>query len=252
MTEGAGPSWLGIGAQRSGTTWFTDLLLQHPDMGLAANGEKEQHAFDDAVLEGWDTAATHAYRSRFDRSAVRHPGEFTPFYLRALWVPEIARSACPDDVVVLVLLRDPVARFASAMRWYEQRQASGRELTAFTRREWVRDRTADAIWGGMYATQLRAWSTVFGRSRLVVQQYEWVRDHPQQAVQLVWETLGLEPVPLRSVTEPSRTSTATPQVRDQWGASTSLRQRLVECYSAEVAELERTWGIDRRMWGHFA
>ena len=38
-----GPSWLGIGAQRSGTTWFTDLLTQHPQVGLGTNGKKEQH-----------------------------------------------------------------------------------------------------------------------------------------------------------------------------------------------------------------
>ena len=37
------PAWLGIGAQRAGTTWFTDLLTQHPDFGLGTNGKKEQH-----------------------------------------------------------------------------------------------------------------------------------------------------------------------------------------------------------------
>ena len=37
------PAWLGIGAQRSGTTWFTDLLTQHPQVGLGVNGKKEQH-----------------------------------------------------------------------------------------------------------------------------------------------------------------------------------------------------------------
>ena len=30
-------------AQRSGTTWFTDLLTQHPQVGLGVNGKKEQH-----------------------------------------------------------------------------------------------------------------------------------------------------------------------------------------------------------------
>ena len=39
----AAPAWLGIGAQRSGTTWFTDLLTQHPQVDLGTNGKKEQH-----------------------------------------------------------------------------------------------------------------------------------------------------------------------------------------------------------------
>ena len=38
-----GPAWLGIGAQRSGTTWLTDLLVQHPQVALGSNGKKEQH-----------------------------------------------------------------------------------------------------------------------------------------------------------------------------------------------------------------
>ena len=39
----SGPAWLGIGAQRSGTTWLTDLLTQHPLVDLGTNGKKEQH-----------------------------------------------------------------------------------------------------------------------------------------------------------------------------------------------------------------
>ena len=53
----SGPSWLGIGAQRSGTTWFTDLLTQHPEVGLGTNGKKEQHLLHkvaDGVLPASD------------------------------------------------------------------------------------------------------------------------------------------------------------------------------------------------------
>ena len=53
----AAPAWLGIGAQRSGTTWFTDLLTQHPQVGLGTNGKKEQHLLHkvaDGVLPAAD------------------------------------------------------------------------------------------------------------------------------------------------------------------------------------------------------
>jgi hypothetical protein len=101
-----GPAWLGIGAQRSGTTWFTDMLLQHPDMRLSSAGRKELHAL---YMPGVDV---DAYRALFRGCA----GEWTPFYLRAPWVPPIAARVLREDTPVLVLLRDPVERFASAMR----------------------------------------------------------------------------------------------------------------------------------------
>ena len=48
------PAWLGIGAQRSGTTWLTDLLTQHPQVALGTNDKKEQqllHKIADGRLE---------------------------------------------------------------------------------------------------------------------------------------------------------------------------------------------------------
>src|SRR3954468_80033 len=107
----SGPAWLGIGAQRSGTTWFTDLLTQHPQVGLGTNGKKEQHLLHkvaDGVLPADD------YLSLVPRDGVRR-GEWTPQYLRHASVPAAAARLVPA-APVLVLLRDPVDRFRSAMR----------------------------------------------------------------------------------------------------------------------------------------
>src|SRR3954453_3892110 len=106
-----GPSWLGIGAQRSGTTWFTDLLTQHPEVGLGTNGKKEQHLLQ-KVADGVLPAAD--YLELFPPDAVRR-GEWTPQYLRHASAPAAAARLLPD-APVLVLLRDPVERFRSAMR----------------------------------------------------------------------------------------------------------------------------------------
>ena len=115
-----GPSWLGIGAQRSGTTWFTDLLTQHPQVGLGTNGKKEQHLLH-KVADGVLPAAD--YLSLFPADGVRR-GEWTPQYLRHASVPAAAARHVPD-APVLVLLRDPVERFRSAMRLAATRAAAG-------------------------------------------------------------------------------------------------------------------------------
>jgi hypothetical protein len=72
------PAWLGIGAQRSGTTWFTDLLTQHPEVGLGTNGKKEQHLLH-KVADGREPPA--AYLDLFPDDGVRR-GEWTPQSLR--------------------------------------------------------------------------------------------------------------------------------------------------------------------------
>src|SRR5690606_38931513 len=100
-------------------------------------------------------------------------GEWTPQYLRHASAPGVAARRVPD-APVLVLLRDPVERFRSAMRLAATRAAAGNPspwpypvpltMQTFT---------------GFYADQLAAWSALVGRDRLVVMVYEEVRQAPQ-------------------------------------------------------------------------
>ena len=106
------PAWLGIGAQRSGTTWFTDLLTQHPQVGVGVNGKKEQHLLH-KVGDGVEPPS--AYLDLFPADGIRR-GDWTPQYLRHASAPAAAARLLAPDVPVLVLLRDPVERFVSAMR----------------------------------------------------------------------------------------------------------------------------------------
>jgi hypothetical protein len=119
-----GPSWIGIGAQRCGTTWFTDLLVQHPQMDVA-KGRKEHHwLYRYGLTQEWDDDAREEYRTAFTSESMKL-GEFTPYYLRASWMCELTADALPADAPILVLVRDPIDRFASAVR-HEMRLAAGR------------------------------------------------------------------------------------------------------------------------------
>ena len=114
------PAWLGIGAQRAGTTWFTDLLTQHPGVGLGTNGKKEQHLLH-KVADGVEPEA--AYLDLFPADGLRR-GDWTPQYLRHSSAPAAATRLLHPDAPVLVLLRDPVDRFVSAMRLAATRATS--------------------------------------------------------------------------------------------------------------------------------
>lgn len=245
----AGPSWLGIGAQRSGTTWFSELLLQHPQMALARDGRKEVHYFDRFLVEPWSDACVARYAELFDPA--KRSGDFTPSYLRCLWIPALARRCCGPDVTIVVLLRDPLERFDSAMRWYATRPGVPDAAKRTEHLNWVRDKGNDATWGGMYATHLAAWTREFARERFIVMQYESVRRAPAEAAGRVWRALGLGERPLAAAA--GRTWNATDaSAPAAWSSSPGLRERLSELYAPEVETLVRDWGVDRSLWPNFA
>jgi hypothetical protein len=235
-----GPAWLGIGAQRSGTTWFTDLLLQHPRVTLSRQQRKELHGLYSSLMDGWGEQEKESYRAMFDVGGLS--GECTPYYLRACWMAPLARDILPPEAPVIVLLRDPVERFASAMRHKLTRSELAHEERG--RLPELRNLYSDAQWGGMYASQLEAWAAAVGRERMMVFQYEAVRADPVSAVESVWSRLGLNPVPLVEVDRPSRVSTAS----DVWQLPASMAEQLCVLYRGEVERLTQNWGIDPGLW----
>ena len=228
MRAMSAPAWLGIGAQRSGTTWFTDLLTQHPQVGLGTNGKKEQHLLHkvaDGVIEPAD------YLDLFPADGVRR-GDWTPQYLRHASAPAAAARWLPD-APVLVLLRDPVERFRSAMRLAATRGKSWPYPVPITVQTWT----------GFYADQLAAWASHVGRERMVVMVYEDVRRNAQAAVDRVWRLLGVDPVPLHDVETASGSSS-----RAEWDWPEGLKETLQVMYRPQVNRLELEWDLDLRIW----
>ena len=152
-------------------------------------------------------------------------------------MPAAAARLVPD-APVLVLLRDPVERFRSAMRLAATRAAAGNPspwpypvpitMQTFT---------------GFYADQLAAWAAAVGRERMVVLVYEQVRRAPQAAVDDVWRRLGLDPVPLAGVDEASGSSS-----RADWDWPDGLQESLQVMYRPQLARLEADWGLDVSDW----
>ncbi|WP_372736129.1 sulfotransferase [Nocardioides sp.] len=222
------PAWLGIGAQRSGTTWFTDLLTQHPQVGLGLNGKKEQHLLH-KVADG--RVEPGEYLDLFPSDGVRR-GEWTPQSLRHASAPAAAARYVPD-APILVLLRDPVERFRSAMRLAATRGKSWPYPVPITVQTWT----------GFYADQLAAWAHHVGRDRLHVMVYENVRRDPQGAVDATWGLLGLEPVALQGIDEASGSSS-----RADWDWPEGLQESLRVMYAPQVSRLAEQWDLDLRLW----
>jgi hypothetical protein len=243
-----GPAWLGIGAQRSGTSWFTDLLIQHPQVELSLCGSKEMHFLNRALVEPWDDERRASYVAQFATDGLA--GEFTPAYLRSLWVPAVAATVIGRDVPIIVLLRDPIDRYTSAIRKGLYHQTPGVGARHKKAKRFARTAGLDAQWAGMYASQLAAWLRVFPREQLHVLQYERVTRDPQSAVNEIWEALGLSSITL---TDPSSREGRIDTSAVTWSVDLvpGLRDQLRALYAPEVREMEREWGFDPGLWRNF-
>lgn len=119
------PNFLGLGAQKSGTTWLHYMLIQHPDIYLPKT-QKELHFFDN---KKYYRQGIEYYQSYFSAvSGETAVGEITPGYL---WseqtlkdkyciapfrstTPKRVKEVLGNDIKLIVILRNPVLRAVSA------------------------------------------------------------------------------------------------------------------------------------------
>lgn len=115
------PTFLIIGAMRSGTTTLARTLGEHPDVFMVR--DKELHYFDT-----WPDRGRRWYESRFREAAgQRVVGEATPNYMYVRGAIERAAALLPR-AKLLAILRDPVERAYSHYWWNRLR---GREPLGF-------------------------------------------------------------------------------------------------------------------------
>jgi hypothetical protein len=206
------------------------MLIQHPQVQFGANGKKEQKVLHNGAATGLDPKERDRYLALFDGGGTHRLGEWTPAYMRCLWcIPVVATMT---DGPVLAIIRDPVVRFESAMNQAQRVGLATKRWASFA---------AEALWAGMYASQLEVWTTALGE-RLIVLQYEQVVAAPERWVNRVWRAMGLEPVPLELASQAPR--------EYGWsldGAMPEMRRWLADMYAADAAKLER-WGVDLSLW----
>lgn len=174
------PSFLGIGAQKSGTTFLYEMIRKHPDI-CTARYRKEVHFFDRYYDRGeaW-------YRSLFAHCGTRCRGEFTPAYLFHRDCPARIHALIPD-VRLIAILRNPIDRC------YSQYKFTIREANytgSFS--DFIRDRS-DAVQRGLYYEQIMRYLRYFPRQNLLILLYENLIDFPNESVAQVLDFLGLDP-----------------------------------------------------------
>jgi hypothetical protein len=179
----AAPDFVGVGVQRSGTTWWWYVLHSHPDVaqvktvpkelpgredvgGLlkAVYGKKELHFFHHyGQVEDVDPAQYFRY---FPRPPGSIAGEWTPDYMYDFWTPPMLHKLAPE-CKILVLLRDPIERFLSGVA----------HLSRIDSLLGVEENTQTFAYHeqferGLYWTQLQNLLKYFPRDQVLILQHE--------------------------------------------------------------------------------
>lgn len=111
MNNKTPPFFIGIGAQRAGTSWLYLCLNGHPEIHIP---RKEMHFFDNKYEKGVDW-----YCEQFlDCSSGEKTGEITPDYMSN--VQSLERiSKLSKQIKIIVILREPIERAYSATQLYK-------------------------------------------------------------------------------------------------------------------------------------
>jgi Sulfotransferase family len=234
------PDFVGVGAQRSGTTRWFDLIVAHPEIAPPPATRKELHYFDRFHAGGFSAADAAAYSHYFPRPEGLQTGEWTPGYLAAPWAPAMLAAAAPDTRL-LVVLRDPVERYLSGMqRHHRVALATGAPLNAVA--------PLESFMRGFYGAQLNRLLAHFDRAQLLVLQYERCTRDPAGQLRHTYEFLGLRDTSFLPSLEahPNRQA-------DKPELHPDARGAIVDAYAEDVAALARRFPeLDLSLWSNFA
>lgn len=218
------PTFLGIGAARSATTWLHSILKSHPNIYMPP--EKEIHYFDrspqypspditqrencrwwsrihgeylksnDAKTRCWYSNYLFGqyndewYVSLFDDADEGIPcGEMTPAYAM-LEVSDIQKiHHINPDLKIFFQMRNPIDRAWSGL--LQSLKKNGTELDEMDESDICREMTAKFSTARTdYLTTIDNWTSVFPESQLIIVYFEEIQNHPEKLIRRILSFIG--------------------------------------------------------------
>jgi len=176
-------SFLGIGAQKAGTTWLYSQLEQHAELVFPLG--KEAHFWD----RPHEADAIASYFGHFAKVAAI-AGEITPSYaaLPTSVVQEI--HAGNPGLRLIYLIRNPIDRaWSAALMALQRAQMTIDEASD----AWFSDHfhSAASFKRGDYQTCLETWRAVFPEEQLLVLRFEQIIAEPEALLNRCFQHLGV-------------------------------------------------------------
>lgn len=231
-------NFLGIGAQKAGTTWLYTQLSRHPDIHFPL--AKEAHYWN----KKFPQRSVTEYLSNF-RHKNKCEGEITPAYSH---LPSETIAAIYNELPqlkIIYILRNPIDR-----AWSSAQMALARAEMEFDEASdaWFIDHfnSKGSRMRGSYEHCLKNWYNTFGHAAVLVLFYEDIQSRPERILDLCCQHLSvdtfseedLRKMPLRKKIFAGKQHILRP----------ALRQHLVNLYAGEIRSLSEYLQVDLEHW----
>jgi len=233
------PNFLGLGAQKAGSSWLWANLRCHPELFLPAR--KELHYFN---LHFYSSLAS--YSSWFEEADGKIKGEITPAYgilprRRISFVKQIM-----PDVKLILILRNPIDRAWSRAKMVLREPGDTEiDLHAFSEgylRRAIIHPSSQAR--GDYLTIIDNWLEYFAQEQLHLCFFEDLTQRPREFLSAIFSFLGVRQevdwsvFPFATNPNPTPTTAIPPQ----------YRQLLEDIYCARIEALYQRFGSKVERW----
>ncbi|MEL6107927.1 MAG: sulfotransferase [Planctomycetota bacterium] len=181
MTINEMPHFIGIGAQRCATTWLAQCLGEHP--AVYCPEKKEVQYFDVYYDRGRDWYLDHFA----DATSEQTYGEYTPDYLpKREAIDRLVRDA--PNAKLIIMLRDPVERAASAFRLFKSRGRIETDDLSVALRD-----HSHLIDYGRYAAQIEYLFTRVDSSQVKIILFDDVHRDPYHVLRDLFRWIDIDP-----------------------------------------------------------
>lgn len=175
--------FIGIGAQKSATTWIAKCLSEHPEICVGEG--KETHFFSD---DKKFNQGINFYKGCFpfckDKDII---GEYSTSYLSSPKASERIKHLFPK-VKLMVCLRNPVDRAFSHYLHLKSKKSVEKNVPL---RETIK-RHPDIIENGRYGKYLEHYLNLFSRNQFLILFYEDIEKNPHNFIKKIYHFLEVD------------------------------------------------------------
>lgn len=176
--------FIGIGAQKTGTSWLYENLNRHNKIRFP--GGKEIHFWDQHYARGirW-------YLSLFEDIPGKVSGEITPAYAI---IEENLIQECFDlnpRCKIIYVIRNPIERaWSSALMALARAEMTFNEASD----QWFIDhfKSSGSLKRGDYEKCIKNWCSVFPRKQLLIVRYELINKNPYEVLKTACQHIGVD------------------------------------------------------------
>lgn len=239
-------NFLGVGAQKSGTTTLYHILKQHPDIFMAE--PKELHFFDDSnnYSKGIDWYKDTYFKDTGEAKAI---GEITPAYMFMEHIPKNILKDLGSNIKFIFMLRNPVDRAYSnyKMEWGRDNEketfikAIELENERIVQSEAMK-KTYSYIERGFYSRQIRNYLEYFPKENMIFVIFEEFINEPAKVSKEIFDFLGVQrEIEIDYNIRANESCEALPM-------DCQLRNKLWDLYKDDVKELEKIIEKNLDIW----